>query len=183
MSFVFHSTVGPKQAKYFGIDNNPQAIRSTEINSLLQEIPMKTSLFDMRYFQRGTLEPSFGKGDNNDGKFDVIISNPPWLVAKPLDVFIDSGNYDANEEFLTKLIWFVSHRLDRQKGVCFLIYSDLSQLLGTQAEKRVETLVKEHGMSVLGVYRFEGVVNVPKVLSHFDALKQRAGLAIYEIGF
>ena len=31
-------------------------------------------------------------------KFDFIISNPPWLVAKPIDEF-DSGNYDPEERF------------------------------------------------------------------------------------
>lgn len=144
---------------------------------------MITSLFDMKYYHRGSLEPSFSKAEDKDVKFDVILSNPPWLVAKPLDVFIDSGNYDPNEEFLKKLIVYTSHKLDRQKGVCFLVYSDLSQLLGTQSDKRVETLAKEHGLTVFGVYRFEGLVNVPRVTSHFDALKQRAGLAIYEIGF
>ena len=183
LSFIYNTTIGSKNIKYFGIDNNLQAIRSTEINALLQDISMKTCHFDMKSYIPNELEPRFGNNFNENTKFDVILSNPPWLVAKPLEIFIDSGNYDPNEEFLKKLISFVSMKLEREKGVFYLIYSDLSQLLGVQEEKRVEQLVKQNGMNVLGVYRYEGMVNMSKIQSHFDALKQKAHLVIYEIGF
>lgn len=183
LSFVFHQTVEPKKAVYFGIDSNMQALRSAEVNALLQEVPMKTTHFDMRLFRKGHLEPSFAPKITKEPTFDVILSNPPWLVASPLEGFIDSGNYDPQEAFLQSLLSFVAHRLDRQRGVCFLIYSDLSQLLGVQSERRVETLAEDNGLSVHARHRFEGLVNMPKVASNFDALKQRAGVVIYELGF
>ena len=144
---------------------------------------MKASFFDINLLTPGHFEPQFGDKFEKDMKFDVMISNPPWLVAKPLDIFIDSGNYDTNETFLKNLISYVANKLEPEKGVFFLVYSDLSQLLGVQNEKRVEQLVKLHGMTVLGIYRYEGMVNMSKIQSHFDALKQKASLVIYEIGF
>jgi hypothetical protein len=78
---------------------------------------------------------------------------------------------------------YVKDKLERQKGVFYLIYSDLSQIIGTQANKRVEKLVKEHQMNIHGIYRFDGMVKMSKIRSNFDALKQKSALVIYEIGF
>lgn len=144
---------------------------------------MQTSHFDLTLYRQGHLEPRFKRQMEQGFKYDVIISNPPWLVSKPLDIFIDSGNYDQKQEFLEKMMMFVSANLCREKGVFYLIYSDLSQIIGTQKEKTVETMAKEKGLSVSGVYRFEGIVNMNKVRSRFDGLKQKAATVIYEITF
>jgi methylase of polypeptide subunit release factors len=144
---------------------------------------MKTILFDMQLYKKDFLEPKFSASTDEDLKFDVMISNPPWLVAKPLDIFVDSGNYDSNGKVLKNTISYVANNLRKDKGIFYLIYSDLSQVLGTQETKKVEQLVKEEGMVVFGVYRFEGVVNLNKIKSRFDGVKQKAATVIYEIGY
>ncbi len=36
------------------------------------------------------------------GRYDLIISNPPWIVGSPLsnEEFLEQGNYDEKELFL-----------------------------------------------------------------------------------
>jgi methylase of polypeptide subunit release factors len=194
LSFIYHKVVKPSSVRYFGIDSNPQAIRSARLNATLQEVPMSLHHFDLLQYKEGVNEPLFyhqyEKSKNakmaeeiKPEKYDVIISNPPWLVASPLKGFVDSGNYDEKELFLEKLFEFVKHNLSSNKGVFYLVYSDLSQILGLQGPKRIEELCKKYELSLISCFKFEGLINHKKTFSDFDLLKQKAGVSIYEIAF
>lgn len=50
-------------------------------------------------------------------------------MAKPIDD-LDTGNYDNQGNFITAILWNVSMILNQNGGVFWLIYSDISVLLG-----------------------------------------------------
>ena len=88
-----------------------------------------------------------------DHDFDVIIANPPWMIASPIPESIDSGNYDQNEVVLQKIFEFVENKLEPTNGVFYLVYSDLSQILGLQEAGRIEKLANQVGLFVTNVTR------------------------------
>lgn len=67
-----------------------------------------------------------------------MISNPPWIISKPIDEK-DPGNYDQNGEFLKGLFSFAEKRLSKQ-GHLWMIYSSLSSDLGLAEESHIEKL-------------------------------------------
>ena len=89
-------------------------------------------------------------------KFELIVSNPPWIIAAPIsnDSFED-GNYDDGEAIITAIIEFAGKRL-QWKGVSvkdgslLLIYSDLSFNLGLSDKNLIEKLCKENSLKVKG---------------------------------
>lgn len=119
----------------------------------------------------------------NVSEFDVIISNPPWITAKPISS-IDSGNYDDKEAFLTSLFQLVESRLKKPTGTFWLIYSDMSQKLGLQKEGRVEELAKSHGLIIKAVSKYKtSEPENDKVKTDIDVVKKQSNFLIYEIGW
>ena len=176
--------VKPKKASYFSFDKNPQAVRSTSLNSTLQEINNQAEEFDLLDYRPDNLPKFFESLEmDSEDSFDVILSNPPWMISKPLNGFIDSGNYDPEEKFLLKLFEFVKNHLNPNRGVFFLIYSDLAQILGLQSVGRIEELCKLNGLTVVNILEFEGLVNSQSIISEFDYIKQKSSVVIYEISF
>ena len=119
----------------------------------------------------------------NVSEFDVIISNPPWITAKPISS-MDSGNYDDKEAFLNALFELVESRLKKPNGTFWLIYSDMSQKLGLQKEGRVEELTKSHGLIIKAVSKYK--ISEPendKVKTDIDVVKKQSNFLIYEIGW
>lgn len=81
-----------------------------------------------------------------DGRFDVVICNPPWL-PEPAKNRIDHAVFDDNSEFLTGFLDGVAAHLT-PGGRAVLILSNLAVLLGLRPEGWLEQRIEAAGLSV-----------------------------------
>lgn len=89
-------------------------------------------------------------------QFDVIISNPPWLWAKPAGKTIfEVGNYDPNGEMIFALMNFVSEHLRARRmgslgGIFYLMYSDYSENIGLAPKGVIPALCDNFDLEIRG---------------------------------
>lgn len=179
LPIVFRLAVQSTKQEFYGLDKSPLAVDCAKRNCHLQNVNLHTADFDLTKDQATSgksLHPSFPE------KFDFVICNPPWLVAKPLEDY-DTGNYDHKEEVLKGVFRLVPKVLERSSGVFWLIYSDLSENLGLQEAQRVHQLAQENGLVVRGEIRCPADVIEKAVKSSTDVVKKMSDYIIYEICF
>lgn len=179
LPIVFRKATMNARASYFCLDKAPKALESTRLNARNFELDLQTRLLDIC---AGPLEADKKLFAEGPEKFDFIISNPPWLVAKPIDE-IDSGNYDPEERFLRRLFELVAAHLDKSKGTFWLVYSDLSEILGFQPKGRVHELCRQHGLVVRNVLSAAAEESAKAPRTNFDVIKRQSSYIIYEISF
>ncbi len=81
-----------------------------------------------------------------DGRFDLVICNPPWL-PEPAKNRIDRAVFDENSEFLKGFLDGASAHLT-PAGRAVLILSNLAVLLGLRAEGWLEQRIEAAGLRV-----------------------------------
>lgn len=125
-------------------------------------------------------------------KFELIISNPPWINARPLtDDDFEAGNFDHELETIKAIFKFCKTRLqskgvETKDGTLLLIYSDLSTNLGLSPKNLIEDLCKENGLKIKDKRSvgFRGSVKKEEKSALSDPLavyKNVSHLIIYEI--
>lgn len=171
LSILIDKAASPKQCTYYCLDKNPEALRNTMVNLELNGMRCKTELVDV------TTSSDFF---SQVGHFDMIVCNPPWLTAKPIGD-LDSGNYDYKEATIKAVFAIVKQRLDPKKGTFWLIYSEISEILGLQPKDRIPQLCKEYGLIVRRVNQVQSEYYDKVVKTKLDALKRSSSYIVYEI--
>ncbi len=178
LPIMFRKAVMSAKTNFFGLDRLPEALECTKLNSNLFEIPVNTKLLNITTGLDKTRK-LFAHGPDT---FDFIISNPPWMVAKPIEEF-DSGNYDQDEKFLKSLFGLVTAYMEKDRGSFWLIYSDISEILGLQKKNRIQELANEHSLVIKNVFTCpaEEVHKTPR--TNLDVIKRQTKYLIYEFTF
>lgn len=125
-------------------------------------------------------------------KYELIVSNPPWINARPFkDDDFESGNFDYEEETLKSIFKLSQDRLqtkgvDTKDGTLLLIYSDLSANLGLSTKSVIEDLCAKHELLIRDKrsVSFKGTNKreEKKILSDpLSVYKNVSHLTIYEI--
>ena len=174
LGVIFKLAVESSKFKLFSVDKSEVAIKCSKVNHNLFNIPSEYEQVDITSLSES---PRFFEKEQS---FDFIICNPPWIIAKPIEDF-DTGNYDPNEKFLTALFKVVKQRLSRNGGVFWLIYSDLSELLGLQTKDRIVTLSNEHSLVLRNQYSTKAEDLSKRVKTNIDVIKQQSRYIIFEI--
>lgn len=131
---VLSLVLASKGLSVTAIDCNKSAVECTRINALAMGMDMvEAKLADVTQ-------------DLDLPKFDVIVSNPPWLPGAGGDPLIQSV-YDDKGQMLKACIRVAAERLEPQ-GRFLLIYSDLAQRLGLQPANYIESLCEAAGLRV-----------------------------------
>lgn len=120
-------------AKAVGTDCEPRAVACALDNA------HRLKLTDRYHAEVGDLFPP-------EGRFDLIISNPPWLPETPR-TRTDRAVFDDGGRFLQGLFQGARAHL-APNGRLVLLISDLAVLLGLRPANWLETLCAEHGMKV-----------------------------------
>lgn len=76
--------------KFFAVDKNPDSVSDTLVNNQLVGANIKGEQVDLL-----TKQDFFPEQKT----FDLILSNPPWMISNPIDSQ-DNGSYDPRGEFL-----------------------------------------------------------------------------------
>ena len=171
LSVIVEKAVGPKDCTYYCVDRNHEAVRNTMVNLELNSMKFKTEVADIT--ARSDFFPSVQH-------FDMIVCNPPWLVAKPISD-ADAGNYDYKEKTLRSVFGVVKHRLDPKRGTFWLVYSEISEVLGLQPKDRIHQLCKEYGLVVRRTNQTHSEYYDKVVKTKLDAIKRSAAYIVYEI--
>jgi release factor glutamine methyltransferase len=97
-----------KTCKIIGVDINPNAVLSANINASKLKIDnfkaIEWNIMKHQDYGMFALTSSLPK------EYSIIISNPPWIVAKKLDngIGLEDGVYDEKEQFLNSVLAFTS---------------------------------------------------------------------------
>jgi tRNA1(Val) A37 N6-methylase TrmN6 len=175
---IFRKAVMTAKTQFFALDKTTSALESTKLNANLFEMSVNTQLVDITN-DTNYERKLFAQGPDT---FDFIISNPPWMVARPLEDF-DTGNYDFEETFLKKLFQIVVAYLDKDRGTFWLVYSDLSETLGLQKKSRIQELCDSRGLVVKNVYACPTEEASKSPRTNLDVIKRQTSYLIYEITF
>lgn len=178
LPIMFRKAVMSAKTNFYGLDRSTEALECTKLNTNLFDISMSTQLLDITT----GLDKTRKLFPNGPDSFDFIISNPPWMVAKPIEEF-DSGNYDPDEKFLKSLFELVSAYMEKDRGSFWLIYSDISEVLGLQKKNCIQELANAHNLIVKNVFTCpaEELHKTPR--TNLDVIKRQTKYLIYEITF
>jgi methylase of polypeptide subunit release factors len=83
------------------------------------------------------------------GRFDLVVSNPPWLPADAVSP-LERAVYDSGGRFLARLVAGLPERL-RPGGEAWIVLSDLAERLGLRPRGHLEALAREAGLAVIAV--------------------------------
>lgn len=197
LPIIFRLAVQSTKQTFYAIDKNLSAVECAKRNCLLHNIFLNAQVVDI--VEVASLGNSGNKKEKSVGeengleigatlanefpeKFDFIICNPPWITAKPIDDY-DTGNYDQQERMLKAVFGLLPRILDRSAGVFWLVYSDLSELLGLQEKNRVEELCLQFGLIVKTKSVCSADLIEKKVRTDVDLVKQKSKYFVYEITF
>lgn len=178
LPILFRKAVMNAKTNFFGLDKSNEALECTKLNANLFGISVDTQQLDIG----SSLDKTRKLFPNGPDSFDFIISNPPWMVARPIEEF-DSGNYDPEETFLKSLFELVSAYMEKDRGSFWLIYSDISEILGLQKKNRIQELANAHSLVVKSVFTCpaEEVHKAPR--TNLDVIKRQTKYMVYELTF
>ena len=203
LSVLYRKAVKSKKTKFYSLDKNPDAVKNTLMNCGLINLDVTAQIFDIMDYHKNNLESKVtkeniknknGLKDKNekklkkekdifvDKKFEFIICNPPWTIAKPINNQ-DTGNYDFKGKLIKKIFKFVCDKLDKKKGVFWLVYSDLSKNCGLVSENFIHDIVNENGMVIKEVISCPNEYFSHKLNTELDLIKQKSNILIYQITF
>ena len=176
----------PNQKAYLlGVDRFHEAIRCSFNNAIALNmneqsyfIQSADNLFPI-LSEKDTVHSLFKKPSNKllklakDGKYDFIVSNPPWLPFTdsngneiptaeditdtpffPTDSPSTSFLYDDSNLFIETLISSAKERL-QERGYLFLVHSTLASELDVQPKDYIQSVCEKNGMQVLNIYQTE----------------------------
>ena len=200
LSVLYRKAVQNRKTKFYSLDKNPDAVKNTLMNCGLIKLDVTAENFDILDYNiiipnKKNLKENDLKSKKNlqnknikkkdvfpDKKFEFIISNPPWIIAKPINNQ-DSGNYDYKGKLIKKIFQFVAEKLDKEKGDFWLIYSDLSQNCGLVSENFIYDMARENGLIVKEVNSCPNEYFSHKLNTELDLIKQKSNNLIYQITF
>ena len=123
-------------------DVNPRALECARDNLTRLGLLQRVKLVEGDIFPCGEY-PTDSEGA------DLIVCNPPWLPLPPQSL-LDKGVYDHKSDTLKSFLLNVRHHLKPSTGECFLIISDLAELLGLRSRGELLDMIDEGGLEVLG---------------------------------
>jgi methylase of polypeptide subunit release factors len=103
-----------------------------------------------------------------DGRFDLVVCNPPWLPAEAVTP-LDRAIYDTGGAFLAGLLSGLRAHL-QPGGECWLILSDLAERLGLRRAGELEAQLTAAGLEVAG--GFEAIPSHPRARDADDPLHE-----------
>lgn len=101
-----------------------------------------------------------------DGRYDLIVCNPPWLPARPT-TGIEHAIYDPDSQMLIGFLNGLAEHLTPQ-GEGWLILSDLAVHLGLRPADFLDNSIRQAGLRVLG--RLDAKPRHPRALDASDPL-------------
>jgi methylase of polypeptide subunit release factors len=182
------------QAKHvFALDKNPAAVECTRINAQLLDLAgnVRAGILDVvESAKRTNSEERFAEM-KFPNKYELIISNPPWIAAGKVggpEFSLDNGVFDPREEMLQAIFKLAGKHLSEESSVSkdgklLLYYSDLSFILGLHSENRIMNLCEEQKLAISKVYKlpFLPPNYVPGGVDPLINYKKDAKIYLYEI--
>ena len=115
----------------------------------------------------------FPDSNPNEGKdlqrAHLIVCNPPWLPAKPVNP-IETAIYDESNQMLKGFLSGLRDRL-LPGGEGWLVLSDIAELLELRTREELLTMIESSGLSVVAR------VDTRSSLGNFDAVND----PLYEV--
>lgn len=122
--------------KVVATDNAQRALDCAQKN--INQLDMKTTVTIIN----ADLYP-----DEEYGKADLIVCNPPWLPARPSSA-LESAVYDDNSKMLKGFLnGLKSHLNDNGEG--WLILSDFAEHLGLRTREELQSWIAAAGLKVI----------------------------------
>ncbi|KRX10569.1 hypothetical protein PPERSA_05389 [Pseudocohnilembus persalinus] len=179
----------------YALDKNEDAVKCSRLNSQIIDVAERynAQCFD---FVSNSLEEQSKQFDqwHFPQKYDIIVSNPPWINAQPLSSqhSLDNGVYDYKEQFLINLFEFSKQRLNvipkkSKQGRLLLLYSDLGEIMGLQEENRIQKLCSQYNLYINNQFETPLISDLEKnrkIQQKIDPLlsfKIRSKAILYEI--
>lgn len=85
--------------------------------------------------------------NQENGKADLIVCNPPWLPARPSSA-LESAVYDDKSQMLKGFLTGLKHHLS-ETGEGWLILSDFAEHLSLRTHEDLLTWIKDAGLTVI----------------------------------
>ena len=79
---------------------------------------------------------------------DLIVCNPPWLPLQPHSL-LDRGVYDDESYMLSTLLCNARHHLKPYSGECFLLLSNLAELIQLRSREDLLNMFQSSGLVIL----------------------------------
>lgn len=117
-------------------DNAPRALECAQHN--INQLEMKSTVTVLN----ANLFP-----DDNHGKADLIVCNPPWLPARPSSA-LESAIYDENSQMLKGFLNGLKDRLN-DNGEGWLILSDFAEHLGLRTRDELLAWISAADLKVI----------------------------------
>lgn len=141
--------------KVIATDNSQRALDCAQKN--INQLDMKNAITVIH----ADLYP-----DDEYGKADLIVCNPPWLPARPSSV-LESAVYDENSKMLKGYLnGLKAHLSDHGEG--WLILSDFAEHLGLRTREELQNWITEAGLKVID--KIDTKATHQKVLDASDPL-------------
>jgi len=122
--------------KIIATDNSQRALDCAQKN--INQLDMKNSVTIIN----ADLYP-----DDEYGKADLIVCNPPWLPARPSSV-LESAVYDENSKMLKGYLNGLKSHLS-EHGEGWLILSDFAEHLGLRTREELQSWIDAAGLKVI----------------------------------
>lgn len=141
--------------KVIATDNSQRALDCAQKN--INQLDMKNAVTVVN----ADLYP-----DEEYGKADLIVCNPPWLPARPSSI-LESAVYDENSKMLKGYLnGLKAHLNDHGEG--WLILSDFAEHLGLRTREELQGWITAAGMKVID--KIDTKATHQKVLDASDPL-------------
>ena len=160
---VLGMILAKKGMTVFGVDNNFQAAKSSNLNAQALGVDFSAVHGDAAQI--------------NIPNCDVLVCNPPWIPAAPSSL-LDSGNYDYKEQLLQAA--FMQTKKLNAGGRFILIYSNIAERIGLQAPGKIQDLCKKHDLVVKEMITTEFPVTADTT-HPLKSIRDGSSISLYEI--
>lgn len=109
-----------------------------------------------------------------DGKFDLVVCNPPWLPVRPTSR-MERAVYDENGQMIERFLKEVSQHLTA-KGEVWLVISNFAEILGLRPQNYLSKLFAQNKLEMIGKHPSEPTHK--KAKENLDPLYQERRLEI-----